>query len=85
MNAGKENTMGTCDWTDCERAGVVDLYSGKFCVQHARAEYARWLQDEERRHEQALLDFNEVFTAAMERAGEQPEPPAEDINSSFEQ
>jgi hypothetical protein len=77
--------MGKCDWTDCEKVGVVDLYSGKFCVQHARTEYARWLQDEERRHEQALLDFNEVFTAAMERAGEQPEPPAEDTNSSFEQ
>jgi hypothetical protein len=77
--------MGKCDWTDCRSAGVVDLYSGKFCVEHARMEYAGWLQDEERRHEQALLDLNEVFTAAMERAGEQPEPPAEDINSSLGQ
>ena len=77
--------MGKCDWNDCEKAGVVDLYSGKFCVEHARREYARWVQDEKRRHEQALLDFNEVFTAAMERAGEQPEPAAEDINSSFAQ
>ena len=77
--------MGKCDWTDCQEAGVVDLYSGKFCVQHARQEYARWLQEEERRHEQALVDFKEVFTAAMERAGEQPEPPSEDINASSEQ
>jgi len=48
-------------------------------------EYARWLQEEERRHEQALLDFNKVFKAAMEKAGETPEPPAEDINSSLGQ
>jgi hypothetical protein len=75
--------MGKCDWIDCEKGGVVDLYSGKFCVEHARTEYARWLQDEERRHEQALLDFDQVFKAAMARAGETPEPPAEDIDSSL--
>ena len=77
--------MIKCSWTDCEEEGVVHLFGEKFCAKHARMEYARWLQDEKRRHEQALLDFNEVFTAAMERAGEQPEPAAKDINSSFEQ
>lgn len=69
--------MIKCSWTDCEEEGVVHLFGEKFCAKHARMEYAKWLQDENQRHEQTLRDLDEVFTKEMDRAGV-PLNPSED-------
>ena len=71
--------MVKCERMDCEKEGVVDLYSGKFCARHARTEYESWIQDENQRHEHALMNLDDVFTQAMQKAGEPRYPPEKDV------